>query len=184
MSSMDEMTCAISVTIVIKRSARTLVAFKLIAMWDEKTVESSMEMAELENASIHDAQNMGDYVGTVVGFGSQLHLLVDALAMSLDVPFMEDFVLVEALGYEKLKSSAIVPPPTVLERVLKDLCREGPQIISPESGYKSSRIIKGAPLETLFAQLLDDLYYSMLLDYKEEPSSIVFFVDERTEEIG
>ncbi|PWA34295.1 hypothetical protein CTI12_AA620440 [Artemisia annua] len=31
-------------------------AFELIAMWDEKTVESSMDMAELENASIHDAQ--------------------------------------------------------------------------------------------------------------------------------
>ncbi|GKE59271.1 Rab3 GTPase-activating protein catalytic subunit [Tanacetum coccineum] len=45
--------------------------------------------------------------------------------MSLDVPFMEDFVSVEASGSEKLKSSAIVPPPTVLERVLKDLCREG-----------------------------------------------------------
>jgi len=25
-------------------------------MWEEKTVESSMEMAELENASIHEAQ--------------------------------------------------------------------------------------------------------------------------------
>ncbi|GKD25693.1 Rab3 GTPase-activating protein catalytic subunit isoform X1, partial [Tanacetum coccineum] len=72
--------------------------------------------------------------------------------MSLDVPFMEDFVSVEASGSEKPKSSAIVPPPTVLERVLKDLCREGPQIISPESRHKSSRIIKGAPLETLFAQ--------------------------------
>ncbi|GJS72155.1 Rab3 GTPase-activating protein catalytic subunit [Tanacetum coccineum] len=94
---------------------------ELIAMWDEKTVESFMEMAELENASIHDAQKwfivpefssylMGDYVGTVVGFGSQVRLLVDALAMSLDVPFMEDFVSVEASGSEKLKSSAIVPP--------------------------------------------------------------------------
>ncbi|PWA46096.1 hypothetical protein CTI12_AA512190 [Artemisia annua] len=140
-----------------------LKAFELIAMWDEKTVESSMDMAELENASIHDAQKwfivpefssylMGDYVGTVVGFGSQLRHLVDALAMSLDMPFMEDFVSVEASGSEQLKSSAIVPPPTVLERVLKDLCREGPQHISPESRHKSSRIIKGAPLETLFAQ--------------------------------
>ena len=32
-------------------------AFELVAMWGEKMVESSMEMAELENASIHDAQN-------------------------------------------------------------------------------------------------------------------------------
>ena len=32
---------------------------------------------------------------------------------------------VESPGSEQLKSSAIVPPPTVLERVLKDLCHEG-----------------------------------------------------------
>lgn len=30
-------------------------AFELIVMWEEKTVESSMEMAELENVSIHEA---------------------------------------------------------------------------------------------------------------------------------
>ena len=32
-----------------------LAAFELIVIGDEETVESSMEMAELENASIHDA---------------------------------------------------------------------------------------------------------------------------------
>ncbi|KAL8225128.1 hypothetical protein R6Q57_017685 [Mikania cordata] len=93
---------------------------------------------------------MGNYVGNMVGFASQLALLIDALAMSLDVKFMEDFVSVETSGSDKLKLS--VPPPTVLERVLKDLCHAGPEIISPESRHKSSRIIKGAPLETLFAQ--------------------------------
>ncbi|KAI3806281.1 hypothetical protein L1987_22180 [Smallanthus sonchifolius] len=138
-------------------------AFELIAMWEEKTVESSMEMAELENVSIHEAHKWfivpefssyltGDYVGNMVGFASQLGLLIDALAMSLDVQFMEDFVSVDTSGSDKLKSSAIVPPPTVLDRVLKDLCHEGPGVISPESRHKSSRIIKGAPLETLFAQ--------------------------------
>ncbi|XP_071715743.1 uncharacterized protein [Rutidosis leptorrhynchoides] len=140
-----------------------LKAFELIAMWDEKTVESSMEMAELENVSIHEAQKwfilpefssylMGDFVGKMVGFASQLGHLVDALAMSLQVQFMEDFVSVETSGSDKLKSSAIVPPPTVLDRVLKDLCHEGPENISPVNRHKSSRIIKGAPLETLFAQ--------------------------------
>ncbi|KAM0044701.1 putative Rab3 GTPase-activating protein catalytic subunit [Helianthus debilis subsp. tardiflorus] len=140
-----------------------LKAFELIATWDEKMVESSMEMAELENVSIHEAHKwfivpefssylMGDYMGHMVGFASQLGLLIDALAISLDVKFMEDFVSVETSGSDKLKSSAVVPPPTVLDRVLKDLCHEGPEVISPESRHKSSRIIKGAPLETLFAQ--------------------------------
>ena len=43
--------------------------------------------------------SMGDYVGTVVGFGSQLRHLVDALPMSLDVLFMEDFVSGMRLTY-------------------------------------------------------------------------------------
>ncbi|XP_024981654.1 rab3 GTPase-activating protein catalytic subunit [Cynara cardunculus var. scolymus] len=138
-------------------------AFELIAMWEEKTVESSMEMAELENASIHEAQKwfivpefssylMGDHMGNMVGFASQLRLLIDALAMSLEVQFMEDFVSVETSGSDKLKSSAVIPPPTVLDRVLKDLCHAGPGLISPQGGHKSSRTIKGAPLENLFAQ--------------------------------
>ena len=31
-------------------------AFELIAIWSEKLIESSMEMAELENASPHEAE--------------------------------------------------------------------------------------------------------------------------------
>ena len=83
----------------------------------------------------------------MVGFASQLRLLIDALAMSLDVKFMEDFVsgliliclfvcvcflnpdfsvfTVETSGSDKLRSSAVIPPPTVLDRVLKDLCHDG-----------------------------------------------------------
>lgn len=30
--------------------------FDLIALWSEKTFESSLEMAELENASAHEAE--------------------------------------------------------------------------------------------------------------------------------
>ncbi|KAK9065956.1 hypothetical protein SSX86_015358 [Deinandra increscens subsp. villosa] len=61
-------------------------------------------------------------------------------------------LLVETSGSDKLRSSAVVPPPTVLDRVLKDLCHEGPEVISLESRHRSSRMIKGAPLEALFAQ--------------------------------
>ncbi|GFZ19917.1 hypothetical protein Acr_28g0006220 [Actinidia rufa] len=177
--------------------------FNLIAIWLEKTVESSLEMAELENASPHEAEKWfilpnfnpnfthGSF-GNTIGFASQLHLLVNALDMSFEAQFMEDFVSVENSGSDNLKSSTVIPPPTVLDRVLKDLFHEalgthdcnsscsrlglvgefygairekglrdmggthssgGVQLPHlTESEHKSSRAIKGAPLESLFAQ--------------------------------
>ncbi|KAJ6671009.1 RAB3 GTPASE-ACTIVATING PROTEIN CATALYTIC SUBUNIT [Salix viminalis] len=110
---------------------------ELTATWSEKTVESSLEMAELENASPHEAEkwtilpylspNLDSSEGNRTGFASQLRLLVDALNMSFDAQFMEDFVSVENPGSDNLKSLMIVPPPTVLDRVFKDLFHEGSQ---------------------------------------------------------
>lgn len=136
---------------------------ELTATWSEKTVESSLEMAELENASPHEAEkwmilpflspNLDSSEGNRVGFASQLHLLVDALNMSFDAQFMEDFVSVENPGSDNLKSSMIVPPPTVLDRVFKDLFHEGSQVAAFAKGeHKISRAIKGAPFGSLFAQ--------------------------------
>ncbi|KAL6503627.1 hypothetical protein OROGR_025550 [Orobanche gracilis] len=59
--------------------------------------------------------------GSAIGFASQLRLLVKSLEMSLEAIFIEDFVSVENSGSENLKSSGVIPPPTVLDRVLKDL---------------------------------------------------------------
>ncbi|XP_024464508.2 uncharacterized protein LOC7454840 isoform X4 [Populus trichocarpa] len=135
---------------------------ELTATWSEKTVESSLEMAELENASPHEAEkwmilpflspNLSE--GNRIGFASQLRLLVDALNMSFDAQFMEDFVsAVENPGSDNLKSSMIVPPPTVLDRVFKDLFHEGSQVAAFAKGeHKISRAIKGAPFGSLFAQ--------------------------------
>ncbi|XP_024464509.2 uncharacterized protein LOC7454840 isoform X5 [Populus trichocarpa] len=134
---------------------------ELTATWSEKTVESSLEMAELENASPHEAEkwmilpflspNLSE--GNRIGFASQLRLLVDALNMSFDAQFMEDFVSVENPGSDNLKSSMIVPPPTVLDRVFKDLFHEGSQVAAFAKGeHKISRAIKGAPFGSLFAQ--------------------------------
>lgn len=136
---------------------------ELTATWSEKTVESSLEMAELENASPHEAEkwmilpflspNLDSSEGNRVGFASQLHLLVDALNMSFDAQFMEDFVSVENPGSDNLKSSMIVPPPTVLDRVFKDLFHEASQVAAFAKGeHKISRAIKGAPFGSLFAQ--------------------------------
>lgn len=134
----------------------------LLAIWPEKTVESSLEMAELENTSPHEAEKWFicpniciNFIeaGITTGFASQLQLLVNALNMSFEAQFMEDFVSVENSGSDTLKSSAVIPPPTVLDRVLKDLFHEGLQLFDfTEVEHKSSRIIKGAPLQSLFTQ--------------------------------
>ncbi|XP_059660903.1 uncharacterized protein LOC132307219 isoform X2 [Cornus florida] len=138
--------------------------FELIAIWSEKTVENSLEMAELENASPHEADKWfiflnsspnlnNDSTGNTIGFASQLSLLVNALDMSFEAQFMEDFVSVENSAPDNLKSSAVIPPPTVLDRVLKDLFHEGVQLFDFNSGeHRNSRAIKGAPFESLFAQ--------------------------------
>ncbi|KAK9940853.1 hypothetical protein M0R45_017493 [Rubus argutus] len=138
--------------------------FELVALWSEKVVESSMEMAELENCSPHEAQKwmlsptMSSTLtesskGNRIGFASQLCLLVDALNMSFEAQFMEDFVSVENPGSDNLKSSMVIPPPTVIDRVLKELFHEGARLPNFAAGeHKTSRAIKAAPLESLFAQ--------------------------------
>ncbi|OMP02386.1 Rab3 GTPase-activating protein catalytic subunit [Corchorus olitorius] len=136
--------------------------FDLITTWSEKLVESS-EMAVMENAPPQDADkwiitpnlsaNLDSSKGDRIGFASQLQLLVNALNMSFEAQFMEDFVSVENPGSDNLKSSMIVPPPTVLDRVLKDLFHEGVHIPDFAKGeHKNSRAIKGATLPSLFAQ--------------------------------
>ncbi|XP_012571330.1 uncharacterized protein [Cicer arietinum] len=134
--------------------------FELIAIWSEKMVESSMEMAELENASPHEAEKwlislrLEGSKGSRIGFASQLHLLVDALQMSFEAHFIEDFVsAAENPGSDNLKSSMVIPSPTVRDRVLKELFIEGVQFKDfADGGYKTSRAVKGAPLKSLFAQ--------------------------------
>ncbi|MED6179625.1 hypothetical protein PIB30_002450 [Stylosanthes scabra] len=138
-------------------------AFELVAILSEKMVESSMEMAELENASPHEAEKwlisprispnlLECSKGNWIGFASQLRLLVDALEMSFQAQFLEDFVSVENAGADNLKSM-IVPPPSVRDRVLKELFIDGVEFSNfTDDGHKTGRAIKGAPREFLFAQ--------------------------------
>ncbi|KAJ8559459.1 hypothetical protein K7X08_003517 [Anisodus acutangulus] len=139
--------------------------FELLTVWSEKAIESSLEMAELENVSPFEAEKWlispclseflsDDSGGKRIGFASQLQLLIDALHMSLEAKFVEDFVSVEHSGPENLKSTAVIPPPTVLDRVLKDLFHEveALRLDFAEGDHENSRTIKGAPLESLFGQ--------------------------------
>ncbi|KAI3993514.1 hypothetical protein MKX01_002527 [Papaver californicum] len=132
--------------------------FELSSAWSDKMIESSLDMAEIENTSSHEAEswllcpilspNLDG--GNTVGFASQLRLLINALNISFEAQFMEDFVSVEKHASD---TSAAVPPPTVLDRVLKDLFHQGAQMSDySKSEHKNSRTIKGAPLESLFAQ--------------------------------
>ncbi|KAJ4972408.1 hypothetical protein NE237_005507 [Protea cynaroides] len=137
--------------------------FELITIWSNKVVESSPQMAELENASSHEAEKWfivpilspkltDEPKGNTVGFASQLHLLVNALDASAEAQFMEDFVSAENSASD---SSLTIPPPTVLDRVLKDLFHEDIEVQSSnyiKGEHKNSCVIKGAPLESLFAQ--------------------------------
>lgn len=137
--------------------------FDLIAMWSEKLIESSSEMAEMENASPYEAEkwilipsispNLDSLKGSKISFASQLCLLVNALEMSFQAQFLEDFVSVESVGSNTSKSSMVIPPSTVVDRVLKDLFRDGLKLPELAKGeHKRSRSIKGAPVQSLFAQ--------------------------------
>ncbi|KAL8129045.1 hypothetical protein V2J09_018200 [Rumex salicifolius] len=145
--------------------------FELITIWSEKIIQSSLEMAEVENSSPHEAETWlllptlseklnDETKERMVGFASQLSLLVSALEMSFDAQFLEDFVSVES-GSDKLKAGAAIPPPTAVDRVLKELFHEGDGVPDFSKGeHKRSRAIKGAPLESLFAQFcLQSLWF-------------------------
>ncbi|KAI7979201.1 hypothetical protein LOK49_Contig455G00002 [Camellia lanceoleosa] len=117
-----------------------------------------MELEPFPQGFSHFIQGLEDLstdgsVGNTIAFASQLHLLVNELDMSFEAQFMEDFVSVESSGSDNLKSSAVIPSPTILDCVLKDRFHEGVQLLDFIDGeHKNSRAIKGAPLDSLFAQ--------------------------------
>ncbi|CAA6654711.1 unnamed protein product [Spirodela intermedia] len=131
-----------------------LKGFELTAIWSEHTVDDSLEMEELENASVFEAEkwllspvlelNMtDDPMGHFIGFSSQLRLLVKALDASFEVKFIEDLITDG--------NPASVPSPSVLDRVLKGLFHDG-QIPDRQHDHGIGGTIKGAPLGSLFAQ--------------------------------
>ncbi|KAF8082999.1 hypothetical protein N665_0798s0037 [Sinapis alba] len=138
--------------------------FELVATWADRTVENTLEMAELENDSPHEAEKwilhpiLSPYMGETshgkrIDFASQLLCLVEALDASFIAQFMEDFVSVENQSSESLKTSVVIPPPTVLDRVIKDLFHEGSKLPDFTKGeHRLSRALKAAPLESLFTQ--------------------------------
>ncbi|KAK8913541.1 hypothetical protein KSP39_PZI023709 [Platanthera zijinensis] len=135
--------------------------FELTAIWGNKMFEGSIEMAELENESPFDAEKwlllpvisqymIDDSIGKF-GFASQLNCLVSALEKSFEAKYLEDFVSAENSDISKLSDS--IPPPSVVDRILKELFHDGVENYnSIEFGCRNSRVIKGAPLGSLFTQ--------------------------------
>ncbi|KAF3331799.1 rab3 GTPase-activating protein catalytic subunit isoform X2 [Carex littledalei] len=138
--------------------------FDLVAIWRSRTIEGSLEMAELENTSSFDAEHwllspivsqdmVDDSIAKFVGFAPQIGLLISALDASFEAQFLEDFVAAENTGLDNSKSTANVPPPSVLDRVLKELFQDGTSSsANVEVENRNSRAVKGAPLQSLFAQ--------------------------------
>uniref|UniRef100_A0A0E0KCH2 Rab3 GTPase-activating protein catalytic subunit n=1 Tax=Oryza punctata TaxID=4537 RepID=A0A0E0KCH2_ORYPU len=137
--------------------------FELTAIWGERVFEETLEMAEVENASSFDADRwllhpivspymVDDSIGKFVGFASQLQLLVKAFESSAEAQFLEDFVA-DTSGQENSKSTVTVPPPSVVDRVMKDLFNDeigNSNYVEAENKY--GRAMKGAPSDSLFAQ--------------------------------
>ncbi|CAM0152926.1 unnamed protein product [Urochloa decumbens] len=137
--------------------------FELTAIWGERAFEETLEMAEVENASSFDADGwflhpvvsqymVDDSIGKFVGFASQLHLLVNAYESSAEAQFLEDFVT-DTSGQDNSKSTTTVPPPSVIDRVMKDLFSdEAGNSNYMEAENKYSRAMRGAPADSLFGQ--------------------------------
>ncbi|CAN8301333.1 unnamed protein product [Cochlearia groenlandica] len=138
--------------------------FELVVTWADKTVENTLEMAELENASPNEAEKwilhpiLSPYLCDParekrIDFASQLLCLVEALDLSFTAQFMEDFMSGETPRSENVKTSMVIPPPTVLDRVIKDLFHEGTKLPNFTKGeHRLSRALKAAPLKSLFTQ--------------------------------
>lgn len=140
--------------------------FELITIWASRTVESSLDMAEFENVSTFEAdkwllapiiaKNLGD--GTQdeqVSFASRILALVTAFSFTKDAKFMEDFSTGDSAILQNVTSSTIIPPPGVLDRVLRDLFQDAmPRAAfgDRETFHENARSIKGAPTDSLFAQ--------------------------------
>ncbi|XP_078435560.1 rab3 GTPase-activating protein catalytic protein isoform X2 [Wolffia australiana] len=129
--------------------------FKLCTIWSERTVSDSLEMAEIENALVLDAEKWSitpilqpnltdDSLGHMIGFSSQLASLIKALDASLDAKFVEDLTTDGKPAY--------LPAPSVLDRLMKEIFREVHQAPEKQEDYFTVSAIKGAPLESLFGQ--------------------------------
>ncbi|KAH7287922.1 hypothetical protein KP509_31G003200 [Ceratopteris richardii] len=140
--------------------------FELIATWANRIAESSLDMAEFENISVFEADKwlLAPIMTQVseplmessnVSFAYRMRKLFEAFSISKEAKFMGDFCTGDSLIMKRITSSTMVPPTSVLDRVLKSLLPEGEVVSTLFEGRRNHQIaqdVKGAPTNSLFAQ--------------------------------
>ncbi|KAL6901909.1 hypothetical protein ACP4OV_004785 [Aristida adscensionis] len=146
--------------------------FELTAIWGERTFEETLEMAEVENTSSFDADiwllhpvvsqyMVDDSIGKFVGFASQLHLLVNAYESSVEAQFLEDFVAADNSGQDNSKPTATMPPPSVIDRVMKDLFSEAGIVIG-FAGFTNPNSMSNGDITSLLSEKGEEIGYKQV----------------------
>lgn len=71
------------------------------------------------------SDSLSKYIGLFVAFSPFLYVMLFFYCIIFQLLFHLYFVSVENTGPDNLKTSMIIPPPTVIDRVLKELFHEG-----------------------------------------------------------
>ncbi|CAK9228800.1 unnamed protein product [Sphagnum troendelagicum] len=138
--------------------------FELIATFSERTVRSSMEMAEYENISTLEAdkwllslikasEQRDEEKEESVGFAGQLPALVLAFHVAGEADFLEDFAAADKPYILHVTQSLDLPSPADVDHILKEIFQEGPWTSGDgvmDQDYAHG--VKGAPADSLFAQ--------------------------------
>ncbi|KAJ7569404.1 hypothetical protein O6H91_01G076600 [Diphasiastrum complanatum] len=135
--------------------------FELVAIWSNRYIGDSVEMAEFENASTFEADkwlltpilSLEDVKDESVGFAGRLRALVNAFCSANEAEFVEDYATAAEPSVKEVVQKLIVPPPTVLDRVLKDLFYSASATSAADRNFKKNTYaIKAAPPNSLLSR--------------------------------
>eukprot|EP00850_Spirogloea_muscicola_P009159 SM000051S17519 [mRNA] locus=s51:39196:45982:+ [translate_table: standard] len=137
--------------------------FEVVATWRNRRLSDATDAAMLENSSALEADKWHLRVvqapiwtedatdeANMPGFAGRLQAMSAALGVADAHPFMEDYITASLPGDG---SGLTVPPPAVLERVLKDLFESGQDKEDNNSGAQRLLLGKTAPPDSLLSRL-------------------------------
>eukprot|EP00850_Spirogloea_muscicola_P014411 SM000103S09503 [mRNA] locus=s103:340565:347291:- [translate_table: standard] len=137
--------------------------FEVVATWRNRRLSDAADAAMLENSSALEADKWHLRVvqapiwtedatdeANMSGFAGRLQAMSAALGAADAHPFMEDHITASLPGNG---TGLTVPPPAVLERVLKDLFESGQDKEDNNSGAQRLLLGKTAPPDSLLSRL-------------------------------
>eukprot|EP00850_Spirogloea_muscicola_P019718 SM000197S05461 [mRNA] locus=s197:123078:130234:+ [translate_table: standard] len=137
--------------------------FEVVATWQNRRISDAADAAMLENYSALEADQWHLRVvqaptwsedamdeANMSGFAGRLQAMSAALGAADAHPFMEDYITARLPGGG---SGLTVPPPAVLERVLKDLFESGQDKEDSNAGAQRLLLGKTAPPDSLLSRL-------------------------------